>query len=241
MKRVIIPVILLALLAVFAAGCGENAEPPENNTSAGSTTTASTPASSTPASTSSASEWPSDSLPDGTPEYTGGKIVNTGGSDDNFVILVEGSKEMIDAYLAQLESAGYGVDDTTAKKGGVTIDISDRGNGTWQIGVITLAAAGWPDTIPSFITMPAGKSLAGDPYLDDMGSLVNLSVDINDMSEEEGIAWFNEMAATWIDGGNDGTQWTGDVEHNGKTWTVSAEIYEVSGGVFSAQFSWYEK
>ncbi len=192
------------------------------------------------------SAWPFERLPEGTPEYTGGKIINTGGPDGNFMILVEGTEEDIDAYLSELEGAGYALDtsNNAAKKGGTTITIDDRGNGTWQMGVVTFATADWPNTIPAFILRPDGKALIGEPYLDDMGSLVNLTLDVNDMSEDEGKAWLDEMTAAWDDSysGSDGSgQWVGTVEHEGKSWQVVAEIYEASGGVFTATFSWSEQ
>ncbi len=183
--------------------------------------------------------WPGDLLPAGFPRYTGGKIINSGGTREDFVVLMEGDSKTIGAYLALLGEEGYTVDDTarTARKGGVSVSFDDRG-GTWQMSGNVTSLANWPDTIPAFITAPTGKKLVGEPYLDDMGTFVNLTLDVADMTEAEGRAWLGALSKSWKDGSADETQWSGNVQHKGKTWSVTAEIYGVDGGNFSVTFSW---
>ena len=187
-------------------------------------------------------EWPAANLPADLPAYSAGKTVNSGGAANDFYVIIEGTKANIDAYLTNIKNAGYTVDTAngSAKKGGVTIEFSDRGEGTWQMNIFTQAAGNWPENIPAFITKPQGKQLVGEPYLNDMGSLVNLSIDVG-MTEQEGKAWLDAMAQTWENGSAGDTQWSGQVKHNNKTWDITAEIYEASGGVFSVQFTWSEQ
>lgn len=52
--------------------------------------------------------WPKDKLPPDLPEYTEGSIVNSGGSDTDFIVKIENTDEdALNRYLEKLESLNW--------------------------------------------------------------------------------------------------------------------------------------
>lgn len=178
--------------------------------------------------------WPTDALPSELPEYAEGEYVNSGGSADDYYVLVENTdQDALDRYLAALNAAGWIVSTSTndgiAMLGVYEVVFGWRNSDAThlQINVRTALAGQWLyDDIPPDILPPETGTLATAMTLegsDEDGRYISFTMD--GMDEAEAMDYFQLL----VENG-----WSGeypmvfkDIDWNGKRYSASIAIYEI--------------
>ncbi len=178
--------------------------------------------------------WPAGKIPASIPEFTGGKIVNSGGDQQTFYIKVrETNAAALAAYVAGLKQAGWVVQgdsrSPTVEKGLVRLDFNWEGQTGLQIAVYQSLEGQWPTAqLPAEIVAPPQARFGGE-----------VSVTTN----EEDRSWYftfkclglSEAAArAWLRGlleqgwAGDENQLTRSFTWKGRKMSATLEIYETT-------------
>ena len=229
--------LIMVLLAVV--GCGKNAEISKQLSAEGSDQKTSEQSNSETPNIPDLSGmlmkdgWPADKVPSELMEYTEGKVKNSGGEDDDYIIDVEETNEEAFAnYIDKLKSSGWIIsgsgEESEAIMGLYTVNFNWMdSSSTWlRINVQKDKEGEWSfDKIPPDILQPEKGTLVGGTYV---------------LEQTEGVWYFNytydgidEKAAKeymqfLIENG-----WSGDdtfvsksFEWKGKTYGADIEVYE---------------
>ena len=190
--------------------------------------------------------WPKDKVPEGMPEYTGGEVVNSGGSDDELYIKIEGSnKEELGKYLEELKNAGWNVSEEPnqeIRKGIYDVEFDWQGSNMLQMCIRTSEVSAWPkDKLPPDIFPPENCTFIGE--LDVIENTEN-SWYFNYECDGVDEAAANKYVEKLIENG-----WEGDIsqlckefEWKGKKYSATIELYEIVGNssTFTCNFGIYE-
>lgn len=179
--------------------------------------------------------WPKAKLPPDLPEYTEGTIVNSGGSDTDFIVKIEDSSEdALNRYLEKLKSLDWNLSENmgpVAKKGIYSLEFTWQGGGTMlQMSVYTSQIGQWPkDKVPADITPPENCTFIGDMNITEIevGRAWYFNYECQGIDADRAMVYMDKMR-------NSG--WSGDdsmihkeFEWNGQTYSASIEIYETVG------------
>lgn len=195
-------------------------------------------------------EWPAEKLPAELPQYADGRVANTGGEADDFVILVENtSPEALTQYVEALTKAGWIVTGGDAASGGEAVQGIYTINFQWnnsastflQIDVYTREAGEWPyDDIPPDILPPKTGTMVEAPTVINSGEgMWYFNFTLDGMNEDAAADYMQMLIANG---------WSGDTsfvskefDWNGKKYSASIEIYEIieTRSTFTCNFGNY--
>lgn len=175
--------------------------------------------------------WPSGSVPEELPEYTEGEIVNSGGSADDFTILVDNTdNDALDNYMRKLKDAGWIVtmdydDQKEAVSGPYTLSFQWNGPGFLHINIMTIEQGSWPyDELPPDLIPPETGKLVGEISIDQNDDSMYFVYTFDGLDEDAAAEYMMML----IDNG-----WEGDdmfvrkfVEWNGKKYKATIELFE---------------
>lgn len=175
--------------------------------------------------------WPSGSVPEELPEYTEGEIVNSGGSADDFTILVDNTDDdALDNYMGKLKDAGWIVtidndDQKEAVSGPYTLSFQWNGPDFLQINLMTIEQGSWPyDELPPDLIPPETGTLVGEISIEQYDDSMYFVYTFDGLDEDAAAGYMMML----IDNG-----WEGDdmfvrkiVEWNGKKYKATIELYE---------------
>ncbi len=176
--------------------------------------------------------WPSGSVPEELPEYTEGEIVNSGGSADDFTILVDNTDaDALDNYMKKLKEAGWIVttdydDQKEAVLGLYTLSFQWNAPEFLQISIVTAKQGSWPyDELPPDLIPPEIGTLAEEISIQEYDDDSMYFVYTFDGLDRDAVTDYMMML---IDNG-----WKGDdmfisktVEWKGKKYKATIELYE---------------
>ena len=175
--------------------------------------------------------WPVESIPEELPEYTEGEIVNSGGSADDFTILVDNTDDdALDNYMDKLKDAGWIVtidndDQKEAALGPYTLSFQWNGPGFLQINLMIIEQGSWPyDELPPDLIPPETGTLVGEISIQKDDDRMYFVYTFDGIDEDAAVDYMMML----IDNG-----WKGDdmfvsktFEWNGKKHKASIELYE---------------
>ena len=175
--------------------------------------------------------WPVESIPEELPEYTEGEIVNSGGSADDFTILVDNTDDdALDNYMGKLKDAGWIVtidndDQKEAVSGPYTLSFQWNSPGFLQINLMTIEQGSWPyDELPPDLIPPETGMLVGEISIQKDDDSMYFVYTFDGLDEDAAADYMMML----IDNG-----WKGDdmfvsktFEWNGKNYKASIELYE---------------
>ena len=180
--------------------------------------------------------WPEGKVPAEIPEYKKGKVVNSGGGEEEYTILVETNREELKEYLDQLESFGWYVDRDDrfpmARNKNISLNFQFNSKTLLQISVYVQKQGSWPmDELPSDIFPPDKGTLVGEVVISDIGEkddvVYNITYDFDGLSNEDVVEYMQKLI-------NKG--WQGDeymvskiVEWKGNRFEASIEVMEYEG------------
>lgn len=180
--------------------------------------------------------WPEGKIPAEIPEYKKGEVVNSGGYEEEYTILVETERKELEEYLDQLEGSGWYVtrDDRfpMARNKNISLNFQFNSKTLLQISVYEQKQGSWPaDELPSDIFAPEKGTLVGEVVISDIGerkdSAYYFTYDYEGLSNEDVGKYMQKL----IDKG-----WQGDeymvskiVEWNGNKFEASIEAMEYEG------------
>jgi hypothetical protein len=180
--------------------------------------------------------WPEGKIPAEIPEYKKGKVVNSGGSEEEYTILVETNREELKEYLDQLESFGWYVDRDDrfpmARNKNISLDFQFNSKTLLQISIYVQMQGSWPgDELPPDVFPPDKGTLVGEVVISDVGEredfIYYITYDYEGLSNED----VGEYMQKLIDKG-----WQGDeymvskiVEWKGSRFEASIEVMEYQG------------
>jgi hypothetical protein len=126
--------------------------------------------------------WPEGKIPDSIPEYEAGEVVNSGGNNNDYTILVDNTtRDDLDEYLEQLESEGWYINADPewpyAQLGNIELRFQFNTETLLQISVYVTKKEPWPEEeLPDEIIEP------------DKGEMIG-GVSINELSDNPGEAY----------------------------------------------------
>lgn len=179
--------------------------------------------------------WPEGKIPAEIPPYTRGKVVNSGGSPDDYMILVETNRDELQEYLQKLEDLGWYVDHDrnypSSRLRNITLNFQFNSSTMLQISVYVRKMGSWPqDKLPADIFPPEKGTLIGEVDIissDDDGMLYYFVYDYDGLTEQDVMDYVNKL----IEQG-----WSGDeymvakqVEWNGRIFEASIEPWYDEG------------
>ncbi|HLP07429.1 MAG TPA: hypothetical protein VK178_04625 [Opitutaceae bacterium] len=178
--------------------------------------------------------WPAKKIPADIPEYTGGKIINSGGSQETFYIKVrETSEAELAKYLEVLRQGAWVVNgdsrNPSAEKGLVRLDFNWEGASGLQIAVHQEPEGSWPAAqLPPEIVAPPQARFGGTISVqgnDDEG-MWYFTFKCLGMPESAARAWLRELLAKGWSG--DEGQLTRSFTWKGRKMSATLEIYETN-------------
>ena len=177
--------------------------------------------------------WPEGKIPAEIPEYRKGKVVNSGGYEEEYTILVETEEEELKEYLDQLEDSGWYVDRDDrfpmAREKNISLNFQFNSKTLLQISVYVQKQGSWPvDELPSDIFPPDKGTLVGEVAISDIGEREGTAYNIAYGYEGLSIEDAGEYMQKLIDKG-----WQGDaymvskiVEWKDNRFEASIEVME---------------
>jgi hypothetical protein len=177
--------------------------------------------------------WPKEILPEDTPPYAKGTIANSGGPDDDFVILIEKTTpEDLTAYMEELHELGWihSEDSEYSQEmvlGNHILQFQWNATDFLQISYRQLPQGEWPtDTVPKELIPPENAALVGEIELigsDEDGWYFVYTYDGIDESAAE--AYMNSFVSKGWEG--DPSFVSKGVDWRGKNYDTSIEIYKI--------------
>ena len=134
--------------------------------------------------------WPTDDISGDIPVYAKGEVVNSGGDETDFAILVDNtSEEDLNEYLQTLENNGWYIGSDFAVKKNITLYFQFNAKNFLQISVYTEELGTWPaDKLPDEIVPPEKGLLIGNVEIIDYNGDFNaygISYKYSGLSEDD--------------------------------------------------------
>lgn len=188
--------------------------------------------------------WPSGKVSPTIPEYTGGKIVNSGGDSRTYYIKVrETSSAALVSYLGVLKKAGWVVNDAsrfpTAEKGLVKLDFNWEGDTALQIAVRQEQESQWPTgQLPPEVVAPPQARFGGEISIQttEEDRLWYFTFKCLGLAEADARAWLRSLLQRGWEG--DENQLSRKFTWKGRKMSASLEIYETNGDSTSFTYNY---
>ncbi len=176
--------------------------------------------------------WPADKISSDIVEYTMGEVVNSGGTESDFTILVDNtSEEDLNEYLLLLENNGWYTSSDYAEKKNVSLYFQFNAENLLQISVYTQHLGTWPsDKVPADIVPPEKGILIGDVEISGDTDAYYISFEYSGLSEDD----VRQYMESYLERG-----WTGDeyyirknINWKGKNYRANIEPMPDGNNVF---------
>ena len=176
--------------------------------------------------------WPTGNISEDIPEYTMGKVINSGGTESDYTILVDNtSEEDLNKYLLQLEDNGWYISSDYAEKKNISLNFQFNAKSLLQISVYTQELGTWPsEKIPAEIVPPEKGILIGDVEISGDSNAYYISFEYSGLSEDD----LQQYIESYLERG-----WTGDqyyirknINWKGKNYRVNIEPMPDGDNVF---------
>jgi hypothetical protein len=184
--------------------------------------------------------WPNGKIPAEIPEYTSGKIINSGGDATDYYIKIEGSTEQkLGQYLDKLEAEAWIVqrgNTPGAVKGLISVNFNWYGGSSLQMAVHLEKQGAWPaDKIPGEFLAPGAFVLVGDNLVTEVApnSLWTFFFECAGMDQAAAGAYMRRLIAIGWEG--DETFVNRYLTWKGKKCEASVELVESNAN--SSKFS----
>ena len=169
--------------------------------------------------------WPEGKIPSDIPPYTQGRVVNSGGSEDEYMILVETNRDELQEYLKELEDVGWYVDYDrsypSSRLRNITLQFQFNSSTMLQMTVYVRKLGPWPaDQLPADIVPPEKGTLIGEVQifgLDDDGIQYVVRYDYDGLTDAD----VSDYVAKLIERG-----WSGDEYQLYKDVEWNGDLYE---------------
>lgn len=180
--------------------------------------------------------WPAESIPREVPEYKKGKVINSGGTEKEYTILVESTNEEdLGEYLNELAAQGWYADYDVASIKNIKLSFQFNATNLLQISVRVEEMGSWPkDKLPPDI-LPMDKGiLLGEVYIDqlaDMGfEAYYITFEYSDVTEKE----LKEYMKKYTDNGWDGDEYfvSKTIQWKGKAFDATLEPMSYDGNIY---------
>ncbi|NLO39556.1 MAG: hypothetical protein GX115_08820 [Ruminiclostridium sp.] len=178
--------------------------------------------------------WPGESIPAEIPEYPKGDVVNSGGTPDDYAILVDNTtEEDLDEYMQTLKEKGWYTSSDYASKGNITLHFQFNGKNFLQITVYVEKLGSWPaDKLPAEIVPPDKGMQIGDVEINDISdgaAAYYITFEYSGLSEDD----VREYMQSYLDKGWGGDQYMvkRTIKWKGKQFEVDMEPYYDGGNV----------
>ncbi len=239
MKKLILILFSLILIAAVFSGCGDKAVKEQSSGGTEVQGAAAQAAGDTQEAIGNAmevmdtltnKEWPADKLPSGLPEYMEGEIANSAAAGDEFVIKIDKTtKEALSSYLGKLKELGWSVEESResiANKGVHELRFTWQGEDHLQMVLYTAEVAPWPsDKLPPDIFPPDNCTLIGSVELIESvpGQAWHTTYICDGVDEAAAEAYFEKLREK---GWSGDSQLVKSFEWKGKKYSADIEIYE---------------
>lgn len=178
--------------------------------------------------------WPSGKISPTVPEFTGGKIINSGGDAQTYYIKVRETNEAaLEGYLALLKKAGWVVSDDhrfpSATKELVKLDFNWEGTTGLQITVRQSEEGRWPTAdLPPEIVAPPHARFGGrvEVVTNEEDRMWYFTFTCLGLQEAEAREWLRGLLKQGWEG--DENQLTRKFTWKGKKMSASLEVYETN-------------
>ena len=180
--------------------------------------------------------WPEGKVPAEIPPYEWGKVVNSGGTEEEYMILVETNGDELEKYLTGLEKLEWTVDHDrsypSARLRNMELRFQFNSQTMLQITVYVEELGGWPaDELPSEI-IPSEKGLLLGVEIrpmDEKGKQYFISIDYDGLEEQD----VTDYMLHYLELGWRGDEYmvSKDIEWNGAMFEASIEPYYDMGVV----------
>lgn len=176
--------------------------------------------------------WPTGDISENIPEYTMGEVINSGGTESDYTILVDNtSEEDLNKYLLQLEDNGWYTRSDYAEKQNISLNFQFNAENLLQISVYTQELGIWPsEKIPAEIVPPEKGILIGDVETSGDSNAYYISFEYSGLSEDD----LRQYMESYLERG-----WTGDeyyirknINWKGKNYRVNIEPMPDGDNVF---------
>ncbi len=238
MKYRLLIVFTLILVLLTVAGCEKNTEISKQSSADGNEQKTSGQNSETPSipdlsGMGMKEGWPFDKVPSELPEYTEGKVKNSGGEDNDYVIDVEEtSEEAFADYVDKLKSAGWIISGSGEKSEAImglyTVNFNWMGSSTtWlRINVQKDNDGEWSfDKIPPDILQPKkGTLVGGTDVLEQVEGVWYFNYTYDGIDEKDAKEYMQLLRENGWSG--DDTFVSKSFEWKGKTYGADIEVYE---------------
>lgn len=176
--------------------------------------------------------WPIDRVPTDLPEYTEGKIINSGGIDSELYIKIsETDEDKLNSYLEELRKSGWNVSDSKdpeIRKGIYDINFDWQGD-MLQMVIYKSEVSSWPqEKLPPDIFPPENCTLIGEvEIIENYENAWYFSYQCDGVDE----AAVNTYIQKLIDNGwqGDSSMVNKDFNWKGNNYSASIEVYEIVG------------
>lgn len=179
--------------------------------------------------------WPVGDISDEIPEYTRGDVVNSGGDEIEFTILVDNTNEDdFNQYLQTLADNGWFTSTDFAKKKNITLFFQFNAKNLLQISVYSQKLGTWPaDKMPTEIIPPEKGILIGDVEIIDYSgenTVYGISFEYSGLSDDD----VKQYMESYLRRGWEGDQYyiNKTIKWKGKNYNASIEPMFEEGNVF---------
>lgn len=181
--------------------------------------------------------WPQGKVPAEILPYQRGKVVNSGGTAEEYTILVETNRAELQEYLGELAALGWYVEDDgdypTSRLLNIDLRFQFNSKTMLQISVYVKDLGLWPhDTLPADIFPPEKGTLIGEVQIQDLdahGHQYMISYEYDGLTEEDVAEYMEELIGQGWKG--DEYMVSKDIAWNGSTFDASIEPYYDEGTV----------
>ncbi len=176
--------------------------------------------------------WPTNNISGDIPEYTMGEVINSGGTENDFTILVDNtSEEDLNEYLLHLEDNGWYTGSDYAEKKNISLHFQFNAENLLQISVYTQHLGAWPsDKVPAEIVPPEKGILIGNVDISGDSNAYYISFEYSGLSEDD----VRQYMESYLEKG-----WTGDevyirknISWKGKNYRANIESMPDGNNVF---------
>lgn len=181
--------------------------------------------------------WPEGKVPPEVPPYSRGKVVNSGGSPEEYTILVETNRDELQEYLEELEDLGwyvdYDPDYPTTRLRNISLWFQFNSKTLMQMDVYVEELGTWPEgELPADIFPPEKGLLIGNVQIYDQsddGFHWYIRYEYDGLGEQDVMDYMEQFMEQG---------WSGDeymikksIEWNGSTFDASMEPWWDEGAV----------
>ena len=181
--------------------------------------------------------WPEGKIPAEIPPYQWGKVVNSGGTAEEYIILVETSRDELEEYLKELAALDWYVSDDrnypSSRLKNITMEFQFNSKTMLQISVYVKGLGAWPENrLPVDIFPPEKGTLIGEVEiygLGDDGVQYIISYEYDGLSDQDIMDYMTKlMEQGW---GGDEYMLSKVVEWNGSRFDAYIEPWYDEGAV----------